>query len=75
MSYNRQFVFNWMTRVVWDLAGICNVLPVYRYLYGIVIVREGGINRVEFIVVFQFKSEMRFWEFIIEFTQRHTDIW
>ena len=47
-----------MTRVVWNLAGICNALPVYGCLYGIVIVREGVINRVEFIVVFQFKSEM-----------------
>jgi len=47
-----------MTRVIWYLAGICNVLPVYRCFYGIVIFREGGINRVEFIVVFQFKSEM-----------------
>jgi len=27
----------------------------------LLIVREGGINRVEFIVVFQFKCEMYFW--------------
>jgi len=29
-----------MTRVIWDIAGICNVLPVYRCLYGIIIFRE-----------------------------------
>jgi hypothetical protein len=51
-------MFNWMTRVVWDLAGICNVLPAYRCLYGIVSVREGVISGAEFIVVFQFKIEM-----------------
>jgi hypothetical protein len=40
-----------MTRVVWDLADICNVLPVYKCVYGIVIAREGGINRFEFVFV------------------------
>ena len=52
-------MYNWTTRVVWDLAGIYNALPVYRCLYGIVVVvGESGINRIEIIVVFQFKSEM-----------------
>jgi len=33
---------------------------VYSCLCGIVIVREGGINGVEFIVVFQFKVKYDF---------------
>ena len=47
-----------MTRLVLGLAGICNVFPVYSCMYGIVVVGEGGINRIELIVVFQFKSEI-----------------
>ena len=47
-----------MTRVVLGLAGICNVFPVHSCLYGIVVVGEGGINRIELTVMFQFKSEI-----------------
>lgn len=47
-----------MTRVVSDLAGIYNVFPVYKFLYGVVNVGDGSVNRIEFIVIFQFKSEM-----------------
>jgi hypothetical protein len=47
-----------MMSVVWDLAVICNVLPDYRGLYGIIIFREDCIIRIELIVVLQFKSDM-----------------